>query len=410
MNRKHFLARIFNYFNDKHSYPLTFDIYQDKELLDKLVNKYRYHINKDSPQSYYWRSFLQYKCCMSHVPLFNKIILYVISIIIFPIFIIIGVLNKIVRVHTQKIRLRTKMMALDLTRGYFNIFPSQIKDIKDRFEIIRPARKCFTIDKDLIKLILSLIIKAAYHPFFILKVSTNLSIYNYLILVYNPKAIINSKEFSFSSSILTAYLESKGILHINVMHGEKLFNIRDSFFRFSECWVWDSHYSNLFKKLWAYPNQFRIGQPDHHLALTKNNRGPQNITLKFYWGEESDYDELKYISTILTKFQNLSGAVIIIRYHPSHKEFFCKKVLPFFQQFLIENPLEVNIYESLASSTHVFGTYSTVLYEGKLNGKKVVINDYADIFQKLIKLDYILAKDPSVILLSKLVDLDFRRL
>lgn len=403
MNKfKRILYRIYDYIIDDRAHPLEVDVNNDIKLLDEFANNYRDYINEDNAQSFYYRSFMQYKCRMSRVPLFNKIILHSISIILFPIFIIIAVLNRITYARRKESLPATKITALYLGRLPYDMVPAQLKK---RFEIIRPYHKSFAIETDLLKLILSLLTEFTAHPFFVLMVSINLSLYNYLLLVYNPAAIISNKEFSFSSSILTSYLESKKIMHINVMHGEKLFNIRDSFFRFSEYWVWDSYYSDIFKKLWAYPNQFRVGKPEHHLILGKINNVPQSITLKFYWSSERNRDELKYISSILAKFQNSVGDVII-RYHPLHREYFYKNVLSFFQQFLIENPLDVSIYESLVASTHVLATYSTVLYEARLMGKKIVINDYSDNFQKLIKLSFILAKDPSVIPLSKLVGVD----
>ena len=402
MNKfKRLLYRIYDYIIDNHAHPLDIDVDADLKFLNELAKKYGDYINRDNAQSFYYRSFLQYKCRMIHVPLFNRIFLHGISISIFPIFIILTVVNKWIYVHSYSKESPPikKITALDLGRQPSDMTPAQLKK---RFDITRPHHKNFVLEVDSLKLILTLLIKFRTHPFFLLMVSINLSLYNYLIIANNPSAIISYKEFSFSSSILTYYLESKGVMHINIMHGEKLINIRDSFFRFSEFWVWDSHYSDMLKKLWAYPNQFRIGQPEHHLALKKLSNISQNITLKFYWGSERDRDELKYISNILAKFQN-SDRDIIIRYHPSHKEFFYKNVLPFFKQFSIENPLDLTIYESLATSTHILGTYSTVLYEARLMDKKIVINDYADNFQKLIKLNYILAKDTSVIPLSQLI-------
>lgn len=66
-----------------------------------------------------------------------------------------------------------------------------------------------------------------------------------MITKYQSKAIVVHNEYSFTSSILTAYCETRNVLHINVMHGEKMYYIRDSYFRYDRCYVWDAYYRDL---------------------------------------------------------------------------------------------------------------------------------------------------------------------
>ena len=76
-----------------------------------------------------------------------------------------------------------------------------------------------------------------------------LSIYSHAIRQYAPRAIVVHNEPSYTVSFLTMCCNKYGIRHINVKHGERLYNIRDSYFRFDECYVWSKYYVNLFKSL-----------------------------------------------------------------------------------------------------------------------------------------------------------------
>ena len=73
-----------------------------------------------------------------------------------------------------------------------------------------------------------------------------LAMYRYQYEVYHPKAMIVDEEYSYTSSFLTEYCHRLGVEHIDIMHGEKLYFIRDTFFCFDRCYVWDGYYRDLF--------------------------------------------------------------------------------------------------------------------------------------------------------------------
>jgi len=102
---------------------------------------------------------------------------------------------------------------------------------------------------------------APLHPYFVFKALMNVARYSHLIYRYSPVIMIQFGEFSFSSSVLTEYCHRHGVKHIDVMHGEKLYYIRDAFFHYDECYVWSDYYKNLLTKLKAEPTQFRISVP-----------------------------------------------------------------------------------------------------------------------------------------------------
>jgi hypothetical protein len=262
----------------------------------------------------------------------------------------------------------------------------------------------FFVDKFDIFFILTLLKYFYYEPNFILKNIIKITYYSAICNKYRPSAVIVSSEYSFTSSVLSLYLLKKGIEHINIMHGEKLYNIRDSFFRFSKCYVWDEHYIQLFKKLFAYENQFEVSLNPHHEKLIKAKKYivKENI-IKFYWASEKNTDELKYIKNRLNKLKQ-KGFKVIIRYHPLHKEYFNKNILIYFNNFIIEDPNSIDIYNSLFETNYVLASYSTVLLEANMMGRIVVINDYNKNIQKLEKLEYILIKKGNFIPFSELVN------
>ena len=75
---------------------------------------------------------------------------------------------------------------------------------------------------------------------------------------YTPKDLYVSAEYSFTSSILTAYCERNRVRHINVMHGEKTFFIREAFSRFHIFYVWDDFYIKLFHQLRANRTEYVV--------------------------------------------------------------------------------------------------------------------------------------------------------
>lgn len=75
--------------------------------------------------------------------------------------------------------------------------------------------------------------------YFRFKCMVKLAMYRYQYEVYHPKAMIVDEEYSYTSSFLTEYCHRLGVEHIDIMHGEKLYFIRDTFFCFDRCYVWD---------------------------------------------------------------------------------------------------------------------------------------------------------------------------
>ncbi len=250
--------------------------------------------------------------------------------------------------------------------------------------------------KDIKFIINQLLIRKPFSFYFNLKIITKLAIYSGNIYKYNPETIIATSEYSFTSSMLTKYCNENNILHINVMHGDKLFNIRDSFFRFNKCYIWDKHYKELFIKMNAEPMQFSIEIPSSFL-LRKHDSfkiyKPKNKKLTYYLQHNSE-EKLLGIKKRLKKLD--SKLIISIRPHPLYSNMVL--VNKVFKDFNIENIYEVNIKDSIIQTDYVVSLYSTVLLEAHLLNKNVVIDDLVDekYYHKLKELDYIMINKPHI--------------
>lgn len=252
-----------------------------------------------------------------------------------------------------------------------------------------------SIFKDL-KFIIILFYRFFMYPTLLLKSIIKIAIYRVIIDKYSPKSIIVCSEYSYTSSVLTLYCEENNIEHINIMHGDKLYNIKDSFFRFSKCFVWGVHYVNLFKKLRAESNQFRIEIPK---SLKYNCNSLIKYDYKYFLASNS-VDEIKKISSKIYKLRAL-GYSVMVRPHPRYSNLLLLK--KYFESSEIEN-LSISIEESICSTKNVMGLYSTVLLQAYFSGKNIFIDDYSNYekYRKLYDLEYIMLHNKNVEFISNL--------
>lgn len=228
-------------------------------------------------------------------------------------------------------------------------------------------------DKKILKYIIK---RYPFSWFFILKNLIKIATYSYAIENHNPNVIISSCEYSFSSSLLTYYCEQKNIEHINIMHGEKIFDITDAFCRFSKFYIWDEYYVNLFydlranKSLFLVENQFLLNKINFNKIITL-----KKIYYKFYLAYETK-ESLSVLHNIVEFFlkNNLS---VKLRPHPTYTNL--KMLNTYFDDELIENFNDVDIITSILSSKNVIAVGSTVLYLAYLLDVSVIIDDLSNI-------------------------------
>lgn len=226
-----------------------------------------------------------------------------------------------------------------------------------------------------------------YSPYFVLKCIMKMEQYSKAVYGFNPCAIITFGEFSYTSSVLTYYCNCNGIKHINVMHGEKLYNLRDAFVQFDEYYVWDKHYVDLMKSLRAEAEQFRIEIPPV-LNLKISRELEKDYDLTYYLGNES-IKELQTIRDSLNR-SKYDNKRICIRFHPRYSDI--EEIKSIFSDFIIENPKDVTLTESLSRTNNAASLYSTVLYQAYVNGVNIIVDDvsFKDKYEKLSDLGYII--------------------
>lgn len=240
-----------------------------------------------------------------------------------------------------------------------------------------------------------LVARAPLHPYFTFKAMMYVAKYSDLFHRYHPQVMIRFWEFSFCSSVLTAYCHQFNVKHVDVMHGEKLFNIRDSFFHFDECYVWSDHYVELMKSLKAEPTQFIIALPSSMKIDVERYLNPSVYAdYKYYLANFSEDQIKSIVDSVRCLKQN--GKTIKFRPHPAYSDL--NLLRKYVDESEIEYPQKVSIFESVSNLDYAVGSYSTVLIQAYYSGKGVVLDDvtYKERYEQLKSLCYLLSHEETM--------------
>lgn len=221
------------------------------------------------------------------------------------------------------------------------------------------------------------------YPHFLFSLLKWICCYSFIVCRYKPRAIVNFFEGSFISSIMTGYLREHNIIHINHMHGERLFQPQLSFCEFDYFYVYGQYWIDLFKHLKCNSN-YVIKINSFHKCL-----------YKLRYSKSRNYDKKILIihSQILTcaskEYKLLTNVLknvpkdwkIKYRFHPNEKEsgirfFNYLKKEKFSQKLGIDIQLddfqERSIEKSLHTTKVVIGQISAALLEAWIAGCKVI--------------------------------------
>jgi hypothetical protein len=346
-----------------------------------------------------YRSLCQYFCKSSFIPWWKKATLNILGLVAMPV--LLGFVLTRTLLYLFKNNPESGLGSIAILEAKISIELLPI-ELSKTFESVRIAKMDLLIDSRLVKIIITMGPQLILRPYFTIKILYKLFYYCALIKKYQPSAIISYAEYSFTSSILTAYVEQLGVKHIYFMDGEKLLNIGSSFFRFSEAWVWDSHYASIFQRMKAHSSQFQVGLPLHHKYLINNKNQVRNnpLVLKYFWASEIRQNALKYINYNLARIKSC-GVKVVVRAHPNHMNLFNKHVHHFFHGYCIEIPTEKSFMDSFMETDIILSTYSTTLYEAVLAGKTALICDFGDNLKRLSNLQYKILLENQLIPLSE---------
>ena len=337
------------------------------------------------------RGFFQYRCQMK---LYGPFLFAILNLGALPV-----ALFHLIRYQKNKCAFEKKIECVFVN----NAHPESIvpESLRRRFPDMKIAREeNRALDRGGLAFLKKIFSRYPISWMFWLKVIYKLSRYSALIKNHQPEAILCCDEFSFASPVMTGYCREKKVRLINVMHGEKLYFMRDAFACYDEYYVWDSCYAALLIELGAAKEQFRVEVPAS-LQLKMENPPEKEYDYTYYLAAE-DKETLSNIASSLKKLSE-KGARVAVRPHPRYtkaedaKELFCGIEL--------ENVKEVSIQASLLRTKNAISLYSTTLNQAYHNGIGVVIDDLSHHkkYQKLSELQYcMLAKEH--LLLSELTE------
>lgn len=358
---------------------------KEKEYLNSLLE----------PTNRIERSFCQYKCQRIKYGRIFSVIADLASIIVIPIY---GLKASI---NSKSIKM-LKSVDMVFTHGGMDpkIIPNELLGEYPKVLIENDFSQGISLNKTDRTFLFNLIKQYPFSPYFIYKSMMKIAMFSSIIGKYNPKAVLTCSEFSFPSSIVTEYCEMRGVLHLNTMHGEKFYNIMDSFVEFHRFYVWDEYYINIFKKLRANPNQFRITLPDsmQYNVESVDIAGLLVVDYKYYLGSETA-ENLSKICEILNNIKN-QGSSISVRMHPRHAHLHRNTLKDILSTEEIEDPEKISIEQSLMTTKNVISKYSTVLNQAAMMNINYIIDDITEkgMYNKLLYLEYKMLKEDHKVL------------
>ncbi len=331
------------------------------------------------PRSYIERSFFQYKAQMRFKGFCGTFLINLASIPLFFIYFL---------KPSKRIKQKLNADAVFVKDNGVtnNILPKSLFLEFDKLELNASEGNKLKIKDRLYVVKLLLRYPLSWH--FALKSIIKIMKYRWLIELYRPKALIVHNEYSFTSSMLTDFCNKNGVELINVMHGEKLFNITDSFFKFNRCYIWDEFYRKLFCELRAAPDQFIVAIPPS--MVFEKDDVPVNVDYTYYLQAQTG-NALTSVIKLLVELRN-KGFKVAIRPHPRFTN------LNELREALINSDIEVedcdnmNVKKSILRTKNVVSVYSTVLQQAYYNKIGIVIDDVSnpERIRKLIEHQYIM--------------------
>lgn len=340
------------------------------------VEKQKNFINKlPAPKDNFDRSFLQFKCQMFMMGFFH-----------YPLNIALGILyfyNKkaIKHISVEKAEgvealFCTEDLSEDvLPHELYETYPSLIK--------IDPTIHLSLNEEDR-KFLKLLARKYPFRWHFRFKIMLKMAMYRYIIDTYNPKALIVSSEYSFTSSIITEYLERQGIKHINIMHGEKLYNISDSFVNFTEYYLWDKYYIDLLGELKANTSCLKVAVPP---VLKLQGKTEKEMDLTYYLTTETPEEVQKVVDSLVPLAEK--GLKVAVRSHPRYT--YIDREMAESKGLFVEGRGDIPFEDSLLRTKLAASLYSTVLFQAYCNGIPFAIDDInrPELYKKLEELEYV---------------------
>lgn len=271
-----------------------------------------------------------------------------------------------------------------------NVVPHSLRERYPEMHAVSKAENC--LKKEDIDFLKTIFKRYPFSWLFWMKNIIKVSQFSAVMCRFSPEAIITCEEYSFTSSAITQYCRDHKVRRINVMHGEKLFFIRDSFVSFDEFYVWSQEYVDLFGRLRAAKDQFCVEVPP---SLLFEKRDVEKTVDYTYYLQDQSGDELARIVRTMKQLV-ATGKKVVFRPHPRFTPLEELNRLCDGSGIEIEVNREISIEESVLRTRNVISVFSTVLQQAYYNNVAVVIDDVSnpEMIGKLQEIGFVMLQTP----------------
>lgn len=222
------------------------------------------------------------------------------------------------------------------------------------------------------------------------KILLRLSAYSANIKKYAPKVFVSAAEHSFSNTLCTDYCEKKNIMNIVCQHGEYWRRLSGSFFYVHKYYAWDEYYIKLHNEHRAYIPTYYIQIPEaiSNLGVVIKDSYPYFGTYYLAYENRKELNSIKQIFSELRE----NGRECKIRLHPRGRISNERLVRTIFAEYCVEDCDNVSLGESMNTSQYLISIRSTVLLQGYINKKNIIIDDMTDriLYEKLADWGYVM--------------------
>jgi hypothetical protein len=344
---------------------------------EKLREREQFRSSLPEPADYLERSFFQYLCQYHEHPNLRGAL----NVLCVPIAIYLAARLLIFRMSATVCRkdcglqVAAPSRIIGIMDASVDILPSAILRTEEKIPIY-PIRGDIKFDAVAGEIAEKMLKRYWNEPHFVSKCVLRVLRYAALKAEMDCDVIVASAEYSFASSVATDYCGSRGIRHVNVMHGEKILNPVDSFCSFHDFYVWHEHYINLFREMRGFAERFIVSMPTswQHLKGV-GQREEVAYDLTYYLGWELSGEDLTSILETLRSLKE-SGLVVCVRMHPRYGS--RTIIRNTFEGFNIEDPTDVSLPESLRKTACVVSLFTTVFWEAMSARRDIVIDDMSN--------------------------------
>lgn len=346
-----------------------------KALIVPFHEQYAYILSLGKPKDDIERMILKHKCQMYYSPWLNRI-MNISSFFLIPLLLLFLLFRK-----APKNRVNKELVYLDCA-NLKEVIPAELGEIYSNSIVVLSAG-CYMLKCQDLFLIFKLLRKYKIQPYLLFRLIMKIATYRYILEKFCPKAIAITNEMSPTSAAMTYYCELHDIIHVNFMHGEKLFTMNEAFNHFHKFYVFDEFYKNNFILLQTSNlTSFVVYTPPKFLIHKKEFELKSKIVDFTYYLEDFDEIEIKKIRDTICILDK-KGYSVRVRPHPRfNDDNLMKRYIP--EKFL-EDTSSFSIEQSICSCRNIISVRSAILYQAQKLGMSVVLDDvnYKDMLQNL---------------------------